>query len=192
MSINNPFSISVPGFRPTDVIASLSTGMGGSLTPVAGKPGDFTVNIPEPKGAVKLENAIINVSVKLPGGGVKNAGKGEFRIKKVPAPVLFLGAKNGGEVSPAELRTMSVVTARLENFAFDLSYKVTRYKFVYQPKRGGNAVQKDITGAQIPQEIKSLMTAPGAGDMFIFYNVYAEAPGVGNKMLPGQVVLIVK
>jgi len=192
MSIDNPFSISVPGFRPTDVIATLSTGMGGALTPVAGKPGDFTVNIHEPKGVTKLENAIINVSVKLPGGGVKNAGKGEFRIKKVPAPVIYLGARNGGEISVAELRTINNVVARLENFAFDLQYKVTRYKFVYQPKRGGNSTSKDVQGSVIPQDIKGLMQSPGAGDMFIFYNVYAEAPGIGNKMLPGQVVLIIK
>ncbi|NLJ07861.1 MAG: gliding motility protein GldM [Sphingobacteriales bacterium] len=191
MGLENPFSISVPGFRPTDVKASISSTAGGSITPVAGKPGDFIVVVPEPKGQFKLENAKINVTVNLPGGGIKNAGSGEFRLKKVPAPVPYLGSKSGGEISAAELRTINMVAARLENFAFDLTYRVTKFKMVYQPKRG-NAQFADGNGAQLTNEMKGWMTAPGAGDMLIVTNIWAEAPGLGNKQIPGAVVLTVK
>ncbi|MFC2114288.1 gliding motility protein GldM [Bacteroidota bacterium] len=184
IGLPNPMEISVPGYRPQDISATMS---GGSLKQES--PGKYIATVPDTRG--KVREAIINVSVRQPDGGTKFVGKSTFRIKKVPSPQPYFGSKVSGEIGVAELRMVNFISVRLDDFPFDLKYKVTKFNFVFQPKKG-NANPQSSNGPSLTQAMKSTLSSPQKGDMIIIANVWASAPGLGNKQLPGSIVLTVK
>jgi len=113
-ALDNPISVSVPGYKPSDIVASVFSGA--TIKPDK-DPGNYLVTIPAqnfPKDVTVL------VSVKGPEGGMRPVGKGTlFRIKQVPKPTPAFGSKESGEISAGEIRVVKFVTARL----YDLHLK---------------------------------------------------------------------
>lgn len=187
IGLDNPVSISVPGYRPQDVIATMTAG---TLTGVAGKAGDFTAKIPDTRGKDKI--AIISVSVRTPDGGVRAVGKQEFRIKQVPTGTPFFGTlKNGDKAKTASLTLNNFIAVRLENFPYDLTYKVTKFKMLYKPKRG-NFEDIIITGPSLNQRMKELCRGAQPGDLIIFYDIYASAPPFFPEKNCGAIMITVE
>ncbi len=186
IGLDNPISVSVPGFQPKDIFASTSSG---SLKS-AGKPGDYILNIPDTRGRIREIN--ITASVKLPDGGTKQMGKMNFRIKNVPKPTPKFGSKESGEISAGEIRLVNFIAVVLEDFAFEgLRYKVDKFRFIYQPKRGEAKMVKG-NGARLSRQMKSYLSNPQKGDRILIDNIYASAPKVGQKRLGSSIVLTVK
>ncbi len=186
IGLQNPISISVPGFRPSDIIATTSFGTLKS----AGKPGDYLLEVPDTRGRVR--EVVITAAVKLPDGGTKVMGKKNFRIKNVPKPTPKFGSKESGEISPGEIRLVNFITVVLEDFAFEgLKYKVDKFRFIYQPKRGEARIVNG-KGPRLTSQMRSLLSSPQRGDRIIIDNIYASAPGVGQKRLGSSIVLTVK
>jgi gliding motility-associated protein GldM len=77
--LDNPISVSVPGFEPERVSATMSPSNLGELVREA--PGKYIAKIKtrHPKGVD------INVSVKLPDGSTKSMGSANFRTMRVPS-----------------------------------------------------------------------------------------------------------
>ena len=186
IGLDNPMEISVPGYRPQDIRATIS---GGTLS--AGKSaGNYIAKVPDTRG--KVREAKIAVSVKQPDGSFKGVGKPSvFRIKRVPSPTPYFGSKASGDIGPGEIRIVNFVSVRLQDFPFDLKYKVTKFNFLYQPKKG-QSVTYLSNGPGLTSQMKSAISSPQKGDIIIRANVYAVAPGVPNKQLPGAIVLNVK
>lgn len=52
----------------------------------------------------------------------------EMRLKYLPPPTGFVGAKKGGAISAAELKAIGAVIARLEDSEFEAPFKVVSYR----------------------------------------------------------------
>lgn len=168
VGLDNPISVSVPGFRPSDVMASISGG--GTLRPDKAA-GDYLCNVPDTRGTVR--EVIINVSVKLPSGGTKVAGSKNFRIKYMPRATPYFGSKDQGEISAGEIRLVGAIRVALNDFAFEgIQYRVTRFELVYAPLKGQAKFAK-ATGAALTTEMKSYLGAPNKGDRIIVTNIFA-------------------
>ncbi|MEA3497394.1 MAG: gliding motility protein GldM [Bacteroidota bacterium] len=185
IGLDNPISVSVPGFQPSQVSGRASYG---SLRKTSA--GKYILNVPDSRGRVHEVNISANVS--LPGGGGRNMGKKNFRIKNVPKPTPYFGSKESGEISPGEIRMVNFITVRLEDFAFEgLKYRVSKFRFVYQPRRG-NAKLLNGNGARLSSAMKQALGSPQKGDRIIIDNIWATAPKVGRKRLPTGIILTVK
>jgi gliding motility-associated protein GldM len=188
-ALENPISISVPGYRPQDITASIVGG--GSLKPDK-NPGEYLAVIPDSKTQLIKEVNII-VSVKSPTGGTRQIGQGtKFRIKTVPKPIAYFGSKVSGEISVGEIRLINFISVRLDDFAFEgLKYTVKKYKLLYIPKKG-NATLFEANSSALSPQMKQALSAPGKGDIIMIYDIYANFPGSSDIRLPTSLSLSVK
>jgi gliding motility-associated protein GldM len=138
--VKNPISISVPGIAPELVKPSLQ---GGSLSPdaQAGK-GNY---IAEVKGG---STATVIVSAEVD-GKQRKMGEFEFRVKDVPSPVATIAGTKEGLVSANRLAAAPTVIPKMENFDFELFFKVTKFDLVFQV--GTDLITKQVTGSSIPK-----------------------------------------
>jgi len=187
-ALENPISISVPGYKPDDITATITGG--GTLKPDKNK-GDYLAVIPDVRTQV-IKEVKINVFVKLPTGGTRQIGTGTtFRIKQVPAPVAYFGAKDGGEITVGELKIVNFISVTLKDFAFDgLKYTVKKFKFILAAKK--STTVEDGVGPALTQKMKTAMSSPAKGDIIIITDIYASFPGSSDKRLPGAITLTVK
>jgi len=184
-ALENPVSISVPGYRPDDVTATITGG--GSLKPDKNK-GDYLAVIPDVKQQV-IREVVIHVFVKSPTGGTREIGKGTtFRIKQVPAPQAYFGSKDGGPISVGELKLVNFITVSLKDFAFDgLKYTVKKFTFILASKKNTSVIPG--TGPSLSPQMKAAMNAPARGDIIIITDIYASFPGASDRRLPGAITL---
>jgi gliding motility-associated protein GldM len=173
IGVDNPISISAAGVAPGDLQPSIS---GGTMRP-AGKPGSYIVTV---SSGTK---ATINVGAKL-NGVQKSMGAFEFRIKRVPDPVAYVGSiKGDGQMTKAELNAASGVFARMENFDFDLSFSVV--SFVMSMNVNGVFVEKKGNGPAITADMKSLLAGAKPGNKVFFEQVTVKGPDGTLRKIPG-------
>ena len=143
----------------------------------SGKPGSYIVRV---SGGTK---ATINVGAKL-NGVQKSMGAFEFRIKRVPDPVAYVGAiKGDGQMTKGELQSASGVFARMENFDFDLSFKVI--SFIMSMNVNGVFVEKKGNGPAITGEMKTLLGGAKPGNKVFFEQVTVQGPDGTMRKIPG-------
>ncbi len=173
IGVDNPISISAAGVSAGDLQPSIS---GGNMRP-SGKPGSYIVTV---SSGTK---ATINVGAKL-NGVQKSMGSFEFRIKRVPDPVAFVGAiKGDGQMTKGELNAVSGVFARMENFDFDLSFQVV--SFVLSMNVNGVFVEKKANGAAMTPEMKTLTAGAKPGNKVFFEQVTVKGPDGTLRKIPG-------
>jgi gliding motility-associated protein GldM len=183
IGLDNPISVSVPGYSPNDVTATCSGG--GVLRPDKQK-GTYLLRVDGSQREV-----IISASVKVQ-NQTKKMGEQKYRVRQVPKPTPMLGAiKESRDVSVAELRSAAYVYANLENFAFEgISFTPTKYTIVFQPRRG-DAQVKYGSGNLISPEIRGLFNTAKPGDRIILGNISATGPA-GGTTVPTSLSLVVK
>ncbi|MCA6362540.1 MAG: gliding motility protein GldM [Bacteroidetes bacterium] len=173
IGVDNPVSISAAGVAPSDITPSMT---GGTITS-AGKPGDYIVRVSQ--GA----KATISVNAKL-NGASKSMGSFEFRIKRVPDPVAYLGnIKGDGQMNKGELNAASGIFARMENFDFDLSFKVV--SFVMSMNVNGVFVDKKANGPALTPEMKTLLASAKPGGKVFFEQITVQGPDGSLRKIPG-------
>lgn len=178
--LDNPISVSVPGYKPEDVFASIS---GGSLTKKSG--GNYIAKVSSGR------KAKISVSVKTKDGNTKAVGSEEFKIKPVPKPTAYFGSKASGEITPGEIGIVHNVSARMGDFVFEgVKYTVSRFQFIYQPKRGPAAFLQANSSA-LTGSMEQLLRNPQKGDLIIITNIDVKGPD-GTKRLENGITLTVK
>ena len=116
--VENPVEISVPGVPSDKISASINNG---TIKPI-GK-GAFIV-MPTRIGQL----AQVNVIAEIEKGKKRNMGTKDFRVKMVPDPIAKVaGIKNSGSIEKNLLLAQFGVVAEMENFDFDLKFKVTEF-----------------------------------------------------------------
>jgi gliding motility-associated protein GldM len=177
IGLDNPISISVPGFRPDQINASGTAGL--NLKKVDAK-GNYTCN---PSQGTR--DGIITVTAEN-----KKVGQMAYRIRPVPKPEILLGTRTGGAISRGELATVSYVNAGLgAGFAFEgLNYKVMKYRMIYVPQHK-EAMFFDVTGNTIPGNVRAALQNAHPGDMLILTDVTAQGP-TGSVTIPGPSLTI--
>lgn len=173
IGVDNPITISAAGVAPGDLQPSIT---GGSMRP-AGKPGSYIVTVSQGT------KATINVGAKL-NGVQKSMGSFEFRVKRVPDPVAYVGSiKGDGQMTKAELNSASGVFARMEGFDFDLSFSVV--SFVMSMNVNGVFVEKKGNGPAITPDMKSLLAGAKPGNKVFFEQVTVKGPDGSLRKIPG-------
>lgn len=173
IGVDNPITISAAGVAPGDLQPSIT---GGNMRS-SGKPGEYIVTV---SSGTK---ATINVGAKL-NNVQKSMGSFEFRIKRVPDPVAYVGSiKGDGQMTKAELNGASGVFARMENFDFDLSFTVM--SFVMSMNVNGVFVEKKANGPAITPEMKTLLAGAKPGNKVFFEQVTVKGPDGTLRKIPG-------
>jgi len=176
IGVENPVSISVPGVATENLSPSLS---GGTLRPGKEK-GEF---IAEVKGG---NEATVSVSAKFMVDGKavnKNMGSFKFRVKRVPDPVAYIANKKDGLVSANELIAAGAVIPRMENFDFDLTFKITAFDLSMNMQ--GDFITKSVTGNKLSAEMAQMLKSAKKGTKIYIEEVKAIGPdGVPRKLAP--------
>jgi len=176
IGVENPVSISVPGVPTENLQPSLS---GGTLRPAKEK-GEY---IAEVKGGTE---AIVSVSAKFVVDGkptTKNMGQFKFRVKRVPDPVAYIANKKDGLVSANELIAAGAVIPRMENFDFDLQFKITSFDMSMNMQ--GDFITKSATGNKLTGEMATMLKSAKKGTKVYIEEVKAIGPdGVPRKLAP--------
>ena len=142
IGVDNPVDVSVPGIDPNKVHASISSGS------IRKKGNSYVVRVK------KVGKVRVSASADFE-SGKKNMGSKEFRVKKVPDPIAKVGGKKRGSVSKNWLAAQSGIKADLENFDFDLRFRVTG--FVVSATIKGYEEEARSNGAKFTAQQKLLI-----------------------------------
>lgn len=173
IGVDNPVSISIPGYSPNKVKASISQGQ-----LVSNGNGKYMARVREP-GKVK-----IFVSVLGENGGTRNMGTMEFRVKRIPPPIAMVGGKSGGQMNTAVFKVQRGIYALLENFEFEgIRYRITKFEAIYMPQR--NSIRSEQGNQEeFSQKMKDLWKNAIPGDKVAFIDIMVVGPDGRSLRLP--------
>jgi gliding motility-associated protein GldM len=115
VGVDNPVSISAPGFTSDEIRAEMSNGN------LIQKGNDY---IAKPK--VAFRNAQVKVEAKFDNEW-RHLHTVDFRVKPIPDPVAKIADMNGGKIKKNLLIAQTGVDAVMDNFDFDLTFKITEF-----------------------------------------------------------------
>lgn len=180
IGLDNPISVSVPGFAPSKVRVSMN---GGTLKPGA-KAGEYIARVSRGPREAK-----VSAAVELSDGSTRVMGTQDYRIRPVPKPEPLLGnLASGDKVSTGVIRVQTRVNASLgESFAFEgVKYDVLGFEVIIVPKRGATQ-QFTNRGANLSGQIRQAFGGLRSGDQIIFTGIKAKGPD-GTRDLPAIVL----
>jgi len=166
IGVDNPMSISVPGVSNNMVKSSIE-GAGGSLKSDPSKGGGHFIATVSTVG-----NATIKVSAEI-GGKVMPMGTFPYRVKRVPDPIATAANSKGGPINKNLLAAANVIPV-LENFDFELYFKVTGFKMSIFGKGRDPILDKESNGSQLTQEMRDLILRARPGDKVFFEYIKAK------------------
>lgn len=173
VGVENPISISAAGV-PTDKIRINAEGVELRNTG-SGK----YVAIPSRTG---------KATVTISGGGLQ-ATTFDYTVKRIPDPVLKLGTKKGGSMTPAEMAVQPGIIPMLEGFDFEAKCKIDEFEVARVRK--GNVAATINRGGRFGTAAKRLTENAKRDDIFYFDGVYATCPGDRvRRKLPGMLFKI--
>jgi hypothetical protein len=100
----------------------------------------------------------------------------EFRVKRIPDPVVRLGNKDDGGIKNGEMKAQRGLIPWLDNFDFDAKCKIQTYTLYYTRKRQ-DAIRRDGTGGSFSGEVLNLVRSAKPGDQYAFTDVKVRCPG---------------
>jgi gliding motility-associated protein GldM len=177
IGVDNPMSISVPGVANENVTATISGG-GGTLVkdPQAG-PGKYIARV------TTQGEAIISVTAKMDGKNVP-MGQMKYRVKRVPDPVAMVANMKGGKINKNVLVAQAGVIPVMENFDFDLFFKVKSFK-VTIVRKGKDPVELTSESNLITPQMKEIISASPIGTKVYFEYIRAVGPdGTTRSLAP--------
>ena len=174
VGVENPVTVAAAGVPTKDVKV---TADGVSLT-AAGN-GRF---IAKPQ---KTGKATITVS----GGGLKPTVF-EYRVKRIPDPVMVMSNHRGGQISVAEFKAQQGIFPLLEGFDFDAKCDVQDFHIVRVRK--GDAAEAVNRGSRFGTEARRLIDNAQRGDIFYFDNIKVKCPGdTAPRNLGGMIFTLI-
>ena len=133
VGVDNPVSISIAGVDGDKISPNITNGR---IKPVS--PGKYIVNPKRPG------NSLVTVYAEIDGTR-KNMGTAPFRVKGLPDPVVQVAGKKGGKIQRNVLAAQAGVFAVMENFDFDLEFKIIEFT-VSTTDRGGYYINESTKG----------------------------------------------
>lgn len=175
---DNPVEISVPGVPADKISASISNG---SISKSSN--GGYIVRV------TKAGKAVVSVVADI-NGKKQSMGSVEFRVKTVPDPVAQVLGMNGGDIDKARLQAAPTVDAKMKDFDFDLSFKVTSFSVSAQV--GQYFLSEQVKGNRISQQVKqNIFSKVSKGSKVYFEDIKAVGPD-GRPRNLGVLKFVVK
>ncbi len=186
IGLENPISVSVPGYSAKEVKVSLSPSSAGSLKNDK-QAGTYLLNVNR-----TAREVAVTVSVDKNGKTTK-MGEQKYRIRVIPDPIPALGTiEASGGVAAAQLRAQNVIRAPLKNFAFEgVNYIPYEFQFVLIPKKGGNTFFENGRGQTLSPAMQNALARAQKGDKVIITSIKVKGPD-GAKQLPSPLVFDVQ
>lgn len=171
IGVNNPISVSAPG-TPTDKVrVSMS---GGSISSAGG--GKYNVRVSSPG------TARIAVSAEVAPGKTQTLSSTEFRVKRIPDPIAKFAGKTGGSMATVALKAQNALFAKLDNFDFDATFKVTKFTMIIAKPRA-DAIVLSTSGGHLSSSMSSALNGIVPGTRVIFDNIVAVGPDGTSRQL---------
>ena len=175
IGLQNPISISAAGVPAEQVSASIT---GGNIAKRGS--GEYIVTVSQPG------KAVINVVANID-GKTKSLGQKEFRVKRVPDPVLKVGMNKGGSMKAADFKVQGGLRADLEDFEFEgVKYEVIGYRVGISAK-GKEYQEGDATSAYFPGSVAASIRSLRPGDEVYFENVKVKGPDNLVRSMPSTI-----
>ncbi len=180
IGVRNPVDVTAAGVPVERLKVSMSGGGGGKIVK-SGKGYIVTVR------SVTGKNNLAKINVTADG---KSLGTKKFRCKRVPDPSATIGSdrKNwkGGVMAQSRLIALGRVNATMENFDFDLRFKVTSYTIL--TNIGGFDETIQIRGNTISPQAKNLIRKAKRKSRVIFEQIKAKGPDGTQRKLNDIVI----
>ncbi len=163
--VDNPISVSVPGVPADKIKVNIDQG----TISKSGKDG-YIVRVR------KGNQAEVSVSAQMPDGSAKKMGSVLFRVKTVPDPKPYFAGKSSSDdrVKKRDLTAVQGVAARMENFDFDLKFKVTSFKLTMII--GGKPIEKVSRSNRITDDMKIMLKKAKTGSKVYIESIKAKGP----------------
>ncbi|MDA9820627.1 gliding motility protein GldM [Salibacteraceae bacterium] len=163
--LENPVEISAAGMSPDDLSLSVT----GCAVSTKSKPeGKYVV-----KPSDNLKAKEVNVTVTAKGANAPKFKPMVYRIKTVPPPTPeFLGKRGSFKMSKAQLLSGDFITAKLDDFLFDLKFRVTEFKITVSAK--GKTKTYNATSNRITPEMKGVLKTMSPGQSIIIKDLVAK------------------
>lgn len=169
LGVPNPVEISVPGVPADKIYPSITNGniskSGGSYVVKPTRPG----------------TSLITVMAEVEGER-KNVGYKEFRVKVVPNPVPKVAGMSGGDINKGVLAAQAGVIAEMENFDFDLNFRVT--EFMVSTSQNGFVREAGANGNRFSGEQKGIINNATKGQRIYIQDIKAVGPDGSVRDLP--------
>lgn len=175
--VDNPFTIAVPGAAPNQLVVSTN---GGTLT---GSNGNYVINPKNSTGKIS-----VSVGIRTADGNIQRMGAKEFRVKKVPNPVIkFCGQESNTNVSKTRAANSPIIPD-MSDFLFPVYAKVISVKGAI--KRSDTGYQNfNFTGNVFPTNVSNMIkTAPNGSKLYLD-EIKVSVPG-GNRNLNAVYTLV--
>jgi len=186
--LENPVDISVSGVASLNLTMTIAGG-GCRVVPKSKEQGKYEV-IPNPKSKDK----VVRITVSSNVDGVKNSYPAiEYRLKTVPKPIPYFNNETGSvDMKKSKLLTGQFITAKLDDFLFELRYKVNSFEMFVSV--GGKSAVYTARGNRLTGEMKSVLKTMKPGQTAIFQKVVAQMdkPGSAPRPLDGNIIIQVK
>ncbi|MBT6236426.1 MAG: gliding motility protein GldM [Bacteroidetes bacterium] len=182
--IDNPMSISVPGFAASDVKISAP---GLNLKSLGG--GKYNAKVP---GSTSKE-VTITASITRD-GKTKTVGSQKFRVRSLPQPTAQLGGipNDGLPKGKASVGAQSAIIASMgAGFAYNLKYRVTGFKLIMAYKRKP-PVMKTANGGTLTGEMRSLIKGAKPGDRILIEGIRATEAKYGFKANLSPIIITIR
>jgi hypothetical protein len=180
MGIPNPIDVSVPGFSPNQTSISVVNGVKTDerVKNSAGQPfrGSYFI-----KPTSTSQDVQIVVSTKDVNGKSTTYKPYTFRVKPLPKPEGVFGGKSGGTIAKNTALAQSGVFAKLNDFDFDLVYRVTGFSVFYSGRMG--EFEEFSTSGNLTQKQKDVISSMTRGQTLIIKNIKAIGPDNLSKDL---------
>jgi len=162
--VSNPLMINAVGASAKDIHVEMTNA---EIRQV----GDFQYEV-FPK---KAEGVAVLTVTAIMNGRTQTYPTQSFRLFKVPDPTPKVGGKNGGRIEKNVLQAQTGVVADLENFLFDMKFKVKGFKVLVFSS--GNFVQDVASTSELfTAEQKKLISSRKKDDLVIINNITALGP----------------
>jgi gliding motility-associated protein GldM len=182
--IDNPMSISVPGFSSADVKISAP---GIQLKSLGG--GNYNAKVPA------STNGEVTISASVTKDGVtRRVGSQKFRVRSLPQPTAQLGGipNDGLPKGKASVVAQTSLLATMgAGFAYNLQYRVTGFKLIVAYKRKPPRMASG-SGSVLTGEMKSLIRSAGPGDRILFEGIRAKEARYGFNANLSPIIITIR
>jgi hypothetical protein len=110
----------------------------------------------------------------------------EFLVKRIPSPYAKIGNNKGGVVPVNKFKEQKGMILVLEDFDFEVKFNNLGYEMIYVSKTGKSKTLIS-KGPAFTKEMKDVISAASAGDIFSFINIKAKGPDEKVRDIPAIV-----
>lgn len=171
--IDNEIAISVPGFVPQDISATISNGQ------LSRKGNKWSV-----RPAAVGQDVTLSVSTRTGGGAIRPLASQQFRVRALPDPTPFLEyrdnngnmvSRKGGSIPKAALLSSEGLKAAIDDGILHVPFQVKSFRTVFFDSMG-NAIPEVSNGSRFSDRQKEQIRRLTRGSYFYISGVRVVGP----------------